>query len=191
MNLLQKDELQDWQWDAEGQEQEVLQQRFVIENLSGLNWAFRKLAAIRAKNTEIDQLIEREMDRIKAWEESQKAHLKQDAEFFEGLIQQYHAKQLQADPKAKTISTPYGTCSSRASKASVDKADAEALLQYAKENNLPEFIKVKEEVKWAELKKTLKVVEVGESEIVVDREGQVVPGAVVKPASVSFKVEVL
>jgi hypothetical protein len=188
MNILQRDELQDWEFDAEGHDQEELQQRFQIDGLDSLNWAFRKLAAIKAKNDEIGQLVERELDRIRTWEQEQKKYIKADMEFFEGLIGEYHAKQLAADPKAKTISTPYGASKSRASKAAVDKADETALLQYAKENGMKECIK--ESLKWADMKKQLKVVSVGGNEVVVDENGELVPGAIVKPASISFSVEV-
>jgi len=188
MNLLQMDELKAWELDVECQDQEELKQRFEITGLDSLNWAFRKLAAIKAKEEEIGKLVERELERIKLWETEQKKAIQQDKEFFEGLIQQYHAKQLAADPKAKTLSTPYGKSKARATKAQPDKADEEALLHYVKANKMDEFIK--ESLKWGDLKKTLKVVSIGEKEIVVDNNGEVVPGAIVKPASITYSLEV-
>lgn len=187
MNLLQIDELKDWELDVERKEQEELKQRFEITGLDSLNWAFRKLAAIKAKENEITNLAEAERARIDTWEQEQKKYLTQNIEFFEMLIKEYHAKQLEADPKAKTISTPYGTTKSRASKAQPDKGDETALLQYVKENNMQEC--VKESLKWTELKKKLRVVSVGDKEIVVDENGQPVPGAAVKPATITYSVE--
>lgn len=188
MNLLQRNELQEWDFDAEGQDQEELQQRFEITGLDSLSWAFRKLAAFKAKEAEITALVEKEKARLVFWEQEQKKSLSDDIQFFEGLIKQYHAQQLAADPKAKTISTPYGVSKSRASKATVDKVDEAALLQYAQENNMRDCIK--ESLKWADLKKQLSVVDTADGQIVVDEAtGEIVPGAVVKPASISYSIE--
>jgi hypothetical protein len=183
MNLLQMDELNEWE------ESEVeVQQRFEIDSIDSLTWAFRKLAAFKAKEAEITNLAKKERDRIDYWEAEQKKALAQNMEFFEGLIQQYHAKQLAADPKAKTLSTPYGKSKARATKAQPEKVSEEAILAYIKENELTKYIK--ESVAWGELKKQLKVVQMGETEVVVDPDGQQVPGVAVKPASITFSTEV-
>jgi excinuclease UvrABC ATPase subunit len=187
VNLLQQNELTEWEWDAEGQDQEELKQRFEINGLDSLSWAFRKLAAIQVKEEDIISTAKKERDRIDYWELEQKQALKQDKEFFEGLIKQYHAKVLADDSKAKTLSTPWGKSKATASKAQPDKADEEAILKHVQENDMRDFIK--ESLKWGDLKKTLKVVTVGEEQFVVDENGQMVPGAVVKAASISFSVK--
>jgi hypothetical protein len=187
VNILQQNELQEWEWDAEGQDQEELQQRFEINGLNSLTWAFRKLAAVQAKEADIVNTAKKERDRIDFWEQEQKQSLKQDKEFFEGLIQTYHAKVLTDDPKAKTLSTPWGKSKATASKAQPDKADEETILKHVQENDMRDFIK--ESLKWGDLKKTLKVVTVGDEQFVVDENGQMVPGAVVKAASISFSVK--
>ncbi|MGO0742483.1 host-nuclease inhibitor Gam family protein, partial [Bacillus licheniformis] len=56
------------------------------------------------------------------------------------------------------------------------------------EAGLTEFIK--EDVKWGDLKKSLSIKEVGGKKVVVDENGQAVPGIEIEPASTSFKVEV-
>jgi hypothetical protein len=53
---------------------------------------------------------------------------------------------------------------------------------------MTEFIK--ESIKWGDLKKTLQVVEVNGKQVVIDENGQVVPGVVVKPESITYSVEV-
>ena len=92
------------------------------------------------------------------------------------------------DPKQKTISTPYGKSKTRKSKEAPDKANEELLLDYVIQNDLAEFIK--NSVKWADLKKTLKIVQIGDEKVVVDGDGQIVPGVTVKPESISYSVEV-
>jgi hypothetical protein len=183
MNILQSNEVQEWEESGTD-----VQSHFEINDMNGLNWAFRKLAAYKAKETEISKLAQAERDRINFWEAEQKQSIQRDMDYFELIIQAYHMKQLQADPKAKTLSTPYGKSKSRVTKAQPDKADEEVLLQYIKANQMQEFIK--ETVKWGDLKKTLQVVEIGESQVVVDGDGQQVPGAIVKPASIMYSVEV-
>ncbi|MGO0742485.1 host-nuclease inhibitor Gam family protein, partial [Bacillus licheniformis] len=56
------------------------------------------------------------------------------------------------------------------------------------EAGLTEFIK--EDVKWGDLKKSLSIKEVGGKKVVVDENGQAVPGVEIAPASINFNVEV-
>ncbi|WLR44518.1 host-nuclease inhibitor Gam family protein (plasmid) [Bacillus carboniphilus] len=188
MNPLLKTEIDDWNIDWAEEQQDEVKQRYQISGIDSLNWAFRKLSAFKAQEAEIEQLAKIEHERIEQWETQQKRGLQQDIQFFETLINEYHANVLEEDPKQKTLSTPYGRSKSRRTKCQPDKADEQALLQYIKTNDLQGFIK--ESVKWADLKKTLKVAETSEGMAVIDENGQVVEGAVVKPESITYKVEV-
>lgn len=183
MNSLQAIEL------AEVDElQAAEQQQFEISDLESLNWAFRKLSALKTQEKEIQQLANVERDRIAQWEKGELTPIHNSMSFFESHIQRYHAEQLAADPKQKTISTPYGKSKTRKSKETPEQADKEQLLNYAIENELDDCLKT--EVKWADLKKTLKIVEIGDEKVVVDENGQLVPGVTVKPESISYSVEV-
>lgn len=186
MNKLQEQEL----FELEEQQQEE-RKVFVITDLNGLNWAFRKMSAIQAKMNEVKQLAQAERDRINAWEKEECKSFESDLAFFGHKITEYHASVLAQDPKAKSIKTPYGVAKSITSKAAPEKADESALIEYSKTNELA-FVEVKttETLKWAELKKTLSVVESNGAYVVIDENGQVVPGVTVKPETVSFKVEV-
>ena len=104
------------------------------------------------------------------------------------MISQYHAKQLEEDPKVKTISTPYGKSKTRASKEAPDKENEEAILQHVIENEMDDF--VKKSLKWADFKKSVSIADVNGEKVIVDENGQVVPGATVKSASISYTVEV-
>lgn len=185
MNSLQQIELMEVE---EIQSLESTERKFEITDLDGLNWVFRKLAALKEKEKEFKQLAMVEHERIAQWEREELSTLNGSVEFFEGHIQAYHAKQLAEDPKAKTISTPYGKSKTRKSKETPDKADEEVILQYVIENEMDEFIK--NSVKWADLKKSLKIVEISGEKVVVDENGQIVPGVIVKPESTSYFVEV-
>lgn len=182
MNSLQQIEL------LEIEEIQSQETNFEITDINSLNWAFRKLTALKSKEKEIKQLANVERERIAEWEKGELSSITNSTSFFESLITLYHAKQLAEDPKAKTISTPYGKSKTRKSKEAPDKADEEVILQYVIENEMDEFIK--NSVKWADLKKSLKIVEISGEKVVVDENGQIVPGVIVKPESISYSVEV-
>lgn len=182
MNSLQQIEL------LEVEDIETQEIKFEITDLSSLNWAFRKLTALKSKEKEIKQVANEERERIADWEKGELSSLNGSIGFFEGLIQAYHANQLAEDPKAKTISTPYGKSKTRKSGETPEKQNEEKVLQFVIENELDEFIK--NSVKWADLKKSLKIVEISGEKVVVDENGQLVPGVIVKPESISYSVEV-
>ncbi|PEA80789.1 host-nuclease inhibitor Gam family protein [Bacillus pseudomycoides] len=183
MNSLQAIEL------AEVDELQVAEQpQFEISDLESLNWAFRKLTALKTKEKEIKQLADVERNRIALWEQNELNPIHNSISFFESHIQRYHAEQLAADPKQKTISTPYGKSKTRKSKETPEQNDKEQLLQYAIENELDDCLKT--EVKWGDLKKKFKIVEISGEKVVVDEDGQIVPGVKIKPESISYSVEV-
>lgn len=162
--------------------------RFKIENLDQLNWAFRKINALQGELKEKQQLADAEMQRIKEWLASESKPITDSIEFFEFLIQEYHQEQLKNNPKAKTLSTPYGKSKSRTSKAQPKLADKDAALKFVKENNLTNFIK--EDLKWADFKKSLNVGMIDDHPMVIDENGQPVPGVEIEPPKITFKVEV-
>jgi hypothetical protein len=182
MNSLQQIELMEVE---EIQSQET---KFEITDLSSLTWAFRKVSAFKSKEKEIKQLANIERDRIAEWEAGELSTISNSLEFFESMIAAYHSKQLEADPKAKTISTPYGKSKSRTSKEAPEKANEEAILQHVIENGMEDYIK--NSLKWADFKKAVKIVEISGEKVVVDENGQIVPGMTVKPESISYSVEV-
>ncbi|PDY76978.1 host-nuclease inhibitor Gam family protein [Bacillus cereus] len=182
MNSLQAIEL------AEVDELQDAEQRFEIHDLESLNWAFRKLTALKAEEKKVTTLANVERDRIAQWEKSELKPIHNSISFFETHIQRYHAEQLAADPKQKTISTPYGKSKTRTSKAAPEQSDKETLLQYAIENELDDCLKT--EVKWADFKKKIKIVEISGEKVIVDEDGQIVPGVIIKPESISYSVEV-
>lgn len=182
MNSLQQIEL------MEVEEIQSQERRFEITDLESLNWAFRKISALKVEEKKIKQLANIERDRIETWEQKELNPIHNSLSFFEALVQEYHAKQLAENPKSKTISTPYGKSKTRQSNEAPEQKNKEEVLQYVMENELYDFIK--NEVKWADLKKTLKIVEISGEKVVVDGNGQIVPGVTVKPESISFSVEV-
>jgi tRNA G10 N-methylase Trm11 len=166
-------------------------QLFVIKDLNGLNWVLRKMNAANAKLNEIKSLAEAERERINTWEQKESASLVSEISFFEQKVIEYHAHVLTIDSEQKSIVTPYGKVRSITNEAQPQKVDDEAIFDYVVMNELP-FVEVNttRKLRWAELKKTLKVIQQGDEQVVVDQDGQVVPGVTVKPRTTTFKVEV-
>ncbi len=181
MDKLQQYELNEF-------EQTETKESFQITDINSLNWAFRKLSSIKAKEQEITNLAKAEIERINDWETQEKKSLNQSMEFFEQLINEYHSSVLAADPKQKTLSTPYGKSKSRLSKAQPDKANEKLILEHVIENEMTNYIK--SELIWGDLKKTLKMTEIDGKPVAVDENGQVVKGIEIKPEQITYKVEV-
>lgn len=131
--------------------------RFKITDLNSANWAFRKLAAIETKEKEITELANAERQRIKDWEEKEKKQLKDSKDFFNFLLEEYYRTQREVDPKFK-LTTPYGKVSSRKMQPKFNYND-DLVIESLKKQGLNEFIKTKEEVNKADLKKEVTVIE--------------------------------
>lgn len=191
MNSLQKEELQfvdAFIEDADETQTEQLKQTFKVTDLNSLNWVFRKVSALKSQQKEIKALADGERNRITFWEQKELSHIEDNLSFFEGLVSEYHAAVLSENPKQKTLSTPYGKAKARTSKAQPEKVNEELILQHVIDSNMDEFIK--QSVKWGDLKKSLKIVEVEGKKAVIDDNGQVVPGVEVKPEGITFSMEV-
>ena len=158
-------------------------ERFKIENLESANWAFRKLAAIERKKKEIQELANKEIERIRAWEQQEIGSLDSSKEFFEGLLTEYFTREREKDPKFK-ISTPYGKVSARKQQPKWNY-DENKLVAWLKENN-QNLLRVKYEPDKNEIKKTYKIVGTN----VVTEDGEIVEGITVeeRPEKVTIKV---
>lgn len=126
---------------------------FKIESLEGATWAFRKLRAIENKEADIKAIAEEEINRVNSWKEKELEQHTNDKEYFNYLLEEYYKKEKAKDSKFK-LSTPYGKVISRKSK-SWKYEDEPSLIKYLKDSKLP-YIRVKEEVNKAELKKEFK-----------------------------------
>ena len=159
------------------------QERFKIDNLEAANWAFRKLAAIERKKKEVQELAQKEIERIKTWEQQEISSLNNSKEFFEGLLTEYFAREREKDPKFK-ISTPYGKVSARKQQPKWHYDD-EKLVNWLLEND-KELVRVKYEPDKNGIKKKYKII----GENVVTEDGEIVEGITIeeRPEKVTIKV---
>lgn len=105
MNEYIKDEL-----DEINAEQE--NKNYEIKDLSGANWAFRKLSALTREKSEIEALAENEANRIEEWKMGKTRTIDNEIAYFESIIKDYYIKERNNNPKFK-LSTPYGKVASK------------------------------------------------------------------------------
>lgn len=172
---------------------------FRISDAGQADWALRKLAGVRAKQAETDELAARQIQAIQAmvapylepiheWHRAQIERLSNDASFWEGMLTLYHRDVVLAeDEKAKTVNLPHGTLSAR-KKPDQWKFGDEEFMAWAR-NVAPELIRTKDEVDKALAKKTLKVGQFGEAILDLPAGQVTASGVEVVPGEVTFKIE--
>lgn len=157
-----------------------LRDRFRVEDDDAANWALRKLRAIRARQTDHERLAEGEIARVRDWLAEVVGPLQRDAAFFEGLLADY-ARRCRENPDdgRKTISLPSGSVTTRQGSPRWT-VNPDAFLPWARQN-FPDLIRVREEPDLASIKAAATAVD----ERAVTAAGEIIPGIVIDPATVS------
>jgi hypothetical protein len=193
MNAMQEENLQFiktfLEEDLQNEDIESVKTRFEITDLGSLTWTFENVKALKDKEKEIKEVAQVQRSKIDYWENKELSTINSSLEFFQNLIAEYHSKVLAADPKKKTIKTPYGNAKAKTSSEQPVKFKEEEILQHAIESGMDDYLKT--ELKWGEFKKQLKIVEISGEKVIVDSNGQLVPGVKVKPATTTFSMEVI
>jgi phage host-nuclease inhibitor protein Gam len=179
MNALEIYEIQEVE-QLEGKEQ------FKVTNIDQANWCLRKISALKKKQKENEELAKAEIERIQKWLDKENKQLDDSLKFFEGLLEEYAIVQRQKDSKFK-LSTPYGKVGFRKQQPKWNYDD-EKLLNFLKQADKTEFVRIKEEVNKSELKKKLKIA----GNLVVDENGEIIEGITIEeqPDKVVIDVEV-
>lgn len=163
-------------------------ERFRVTDNSSANWCLRKIKALKTQQGENTQLAQKEIDRIKAWEEAENGKLQDSITFFEGLLIRYHMEQFEQDPKKKTISLPDGKLKARAQQPEFIRDD-EKLVEYLRKAGRTDYIKVIEKPEWGEFKKIIEVSMDGKT-VVDTQTGEIVEGVTAEIRPPKFSVEV-
>ena len=162
-------------------------EEFKVTDLDGANWCFRKLKSKAEKAKEIEQIYDKEATRLKEWKKKELEEIDRDVAYFEGLITAYLVKEKATDPKFK-ISTPYGKASTRKNQPNFEYLDkGQAFIDWAKENEYFDLIRVKEEPIKTEVKARF---DINEDKLIDKETGEVVEGITItqKPDSIIIKV---
>lgn len=143
-----------------------------ITNLDVAGWASRKAAAFRKQEEEVKAWERREVDRIRAVAQAERARLSSEADFFEKHLFAFLRAEIANGRKQKSLTLPGGTVALRKRQPELT-VDKDEFIAWAREAN-PDLVRVKEEVALTALKKALKLVEDGAA--VMADSGEPVPG---------------
>jgi hypothetical protein len=192
MNALQEENLQfikTFLEDDLEENVEAVKERFRITDLGSLTWTFENVKSLTEKAKEIKDVAQAQRSKIDYWESKEMVTINNSLEFFQNLIAEYHSTVLAENPKSKTIKTPYGNTKAKTTKEQPEKVDEDTILQHVIESGLDDYLKTS--LKWGDFKKELKIAEVSGEKVIVDSNGQIVPGVKVKPETTTFSMEIL
>ena len=121
--------------------------------------------------------------KVDAWLEARVSSIDEANASDEAKLQVYAEDRLK-NSKRKSVSLPSGKFGFRKGQPKIEHDDM-VLMEYAKASN-PSFIKVKESLDWAGLKKD----SIFDGEKIIDKYGEVLPGITIHPAEQTFYVNV-
>jgi hypothetical protein len=165
-------------------ESDELREAYRIDGPGSAAWAMRKLRDARTRQAEVRAVADAEIERVQAWADTEHAKYERDAAWFEGLLTRWALDCRAADPRAKSVSTPYGTVTTRETAGAWTVDDA-AVLEWAR-GRRPELVQVRESLRLADAKKALTV---ADGKILDPATGEVVPGIEVGPSRVTATVK--
>lgn len=161
--------------------------RFSVENEGQADWALRKISQSQKRMQELQNVADEEIHKIETWLLGELAKEEKSVEFFTNLLDVYHWRLYQQDPKRyKSIKLPNGVLK-RVRVQPAFERDEGKLLRWLEERELEQFIQRQAKAKWADLKRTVLVS--GES-CVMPITGEIVSGVTVIEQPNQFKVEV-
>ena len=158
----------------------------LVKNNSDADFYLRQINKLKEQKEEInkfvDQELERQMRLYQQYREDRMRPLDNQIAFYEEALRTFAMNEY-AETNRKTIKLPNGTLSIRKQPPKYIYSDEE-VLSFLKENNLNDYIRVKEEVNKKDLKKAAKIT--NNNQMMID--GKEVPGVVVVPQDDKFEV---
>ena len=158
----------------------------LVKNNSDADFYLRQINKLKEQKEEInkfvDQELERQMRLYQQYREDRMRPLDNQIAFYEEALKTFAMNEY-AETNKKTIKLPNGTLSIRKQPPKYIYNDEE-VLSFLKENNLNDYIRVKEEVNKKDLKKVTQVN--NNNQMIID--GKEVPGVVVVPQDDKFEV---
>jgi phage host-nuclease inhibitor protein Gam len=162
--------------------EEPTREPFRVDDDSKADWAMRKLASIRRKQSENQAIHDREAQRVSEWLQRVNTALEREAEWFELNLRPYALQQRSEGRKSVVL--PHGTIKTTAGRPKFEIANESEFIIWA-EKNEPDLIRVKKEID----KKALHALN-QQDDVVISTQGEIVPDVKVLPAetSVSFVI---
>ena len=158
----------------------------LVKNNSDADFYLRQINKLKEQKEEInkfvDQELERQMRLYQQYREDRMRPLDNQIAFYEEALKTFAMNEY-AETNRKTIKLPNGTLSIRKQPPKYIYNDEE-VLSFLKENNLNDYIRVKEEVNKKDLKKATQVN--NNNQMIID--GKEVADVVVVPQDDKFEV---
>ena len=158
----------------------------LVKNNSDADFYLRQINKLKEQKEEInkfvDQELERQMRLYQQYREDRMRPLDNQIAFYEEALRTFAMNEY-AETNRKTIKLPNGTLSIRKQPPKYIYNDEE-VLSFLKENNLNDYIRVKEEVNKKDLKKATQIN--NNNQIMIN--GKEIPGVVVVPQDDKFEV---
>lgn len=96
-------------------ENEEMEQSFVVDTNEKADWAMKKLSEINNQIEDVDRRAKVQEQQIFDWKTNELQKLEESKEYFENLLNDFTAKNLEENPKFK-FSSPWGKISVRHTK---------------------------------------------------------------------------
>lgn len=154
-------------------------QRFRVTDMRRATWAMGRLRAALEQIGEIEGTAAEQRRLIDAWAERETGLLRRRAEYFEGLLTEWHAAVLAEDPNRKTVRLPGGELKARKAPDGVEIESTEQFIAWALTAR-PEFVRVK----------TTQAVAFAEVKQAALKDGEALPGVTVVRGQVNHSVTV-
>jgi phage host-nuclease inhibitor protein Gam len=159
-----------------------------IHDDSYADWTINKIKTLQAELERKKMFVENKKAMLDEWYSQQAKSINQDIAFYTSRLQQYfdslNPKMLTKSKTQLSYSLPSGKLIKKFEKPEF-KRDDETLLPWI-EKNAPEYIKIKKDVDWAELKRKLSVN--GNKAVLADT-GEVVEGVIIETKPAEFQVQ--
>lgn len=166
---------------------EIEDNKFSILNDEQANFFLRRLEEIRSEKDKINNMcnneIEKFTNKVNNFRTKELYSLENTEKYFISLLETYAKKQLE-NSNRKSIKLPFGTMSFKKGQRKIIYDD-DVLKAYIKDNNLNQFIKIKEEINKADLKKAIKY----EDNNSLSFNGNIVEGISYLPAEETFSIK--
>lgn len=159
---------------------------FKVTDDSSANWALRKIKQHQEQIKENNALAQAEIDKIEAWNQQENDKAQQSIDYFQGLLAKYAMDKREQDPKFKSLKLPNGNIGFRKKPKKWNYQD-DVLLETLKQNQLTDFIRVKEQPDKSQIKKAFEVVG---DKVINPETGEVLEGITVEDQEEDFSVKV-
>lgn len=159
-----------------------------IHDDSYADWTIAKIKSLQAELERKKMFVENKKAMLDEWYEKEKKAIDNNIAFYTSRLQQYFDS---LDPKLLTkgktqvsYSLPSGKLIKKFEKPEF-KRDDETLLPWI-EKNAPDYVKIKKDINWAELKKKLSI---NGNKVVLSDTGEIIEGIGIETKPAEFEVK--